>query len=62
MKLLTTDLQAGVIFGGVTIFAIIMWFVTPEDKWLRPETVHQALRAGDQSPGEVDTDAKVASS
>ncbi|KIO16971.1 hypothetical protein M407DRAFT_33378 [Tulasnella calospora MUT 4182] len=33
---------AGVILGAVTIFAIIMYLVTPEDKWLTPETVRQA--------------------
>ncbi|KAG9046874.1 hypothetical protein FS837_003489 [Tulasnella sp. UAMH 9824] len=49
---------AGVILGAVTIFAIIMYFVTPEDKWLRPETVRQALAAGDLTSSESASIAK----
>ncbi|KAG8931582.1 hypothetical protein FRC00_000727, partial [Tulasnella sp. 408] len=49
---------ACVILGAVTIFAIIMYFVTPEDKWLRPETVRQALAAGDLTPTESTSIAK----
>ncbi|KAF8579033.1 amino acid transporter [Ramaria rubella] len=30
---------ACVIFGAVTIFAVISWWVTPEDKWLRQEQI-----------------------
>lgn len=42
------DLQASVIFGSVTIFGIIMYFVTPEEKWLRTDAMRQALRAADE--------------
>ncbi|KIO21277.1 hypothetical protein M407DRAFT_29106 [Tulasnella calospora MUT 4182] len=49
---------ASVILGAVTIFAIIMYFVTPEDKWLRPETVRQALAAGDLTSSESASIAK----
>lgn len=41
--------QACVIFGAVTIFALIMYFVTTPDTWLRPETVTRAL-AGSDNP------------
>ncbi|KAG8972303.1 hypothetical protein FRC05_010145 [Tulasnella sp. 425] len=49
---------AGVILGAVTIFAVIMYLVTPEDKWLRPETVRQALAAGDLTSSESASIAK----
>jgi len=39
---------ACVIFGSVTIFAILSWYFTPEDKWLRREQVLQALRTVDE--------------
>ncbi|KAG8927179.1 hypothetical protein FRC01_007889 [Tulasnella sp. 417] len=52
---------AGVILGAVTIFAIIMYFVTPEDKWLKPEMVRQALAAGDFTFSESASIAKPAS-
>jgi translation initiation factor 5B len=34
-----------VIFGAVTIFGIVSWYFTPEDKWLRRELGLQALRS-----------------
>ncbi|KIY53882.1 gamma-aminobutyric acid transporter [Fistulina hepatica ATCC 64428] len=37
-----------VIFGGVTIFGVMSWYFTPEDKWLRREHVLQALEAADE--------------
>ncbi|KAJ7867058.1 gamma-aminobutyric acid transporter [Mycena leptocephala] len=36
---------APVIFGAVTIFGIVSWYFTPEDKWLRRELGLQALRS-----------------
>jgi hypothetical protein len=41
-------LQACVIFGAVTIFGIMSWYFTPEEKWLSKEQVLQALDAADQ--------------
>lgn len=35
------------IFGAVTIFAIISWYFTPEDKWLRREMLVQAMKSSD---------------
>ncbi|KAG8891962.1 hypothetical protein FRB99_003215 [Tulasnella sp. 403] len=46
------------IFGAVTIFAVIMYFVTPEEKWLRPEAVRQAQEAADHDSGEDDSMVK----
>ncbi|KDQ14211.1 hypothetical protein BOTBODRAFT_188092 [Botryobasidium botryosum FD-172 SS1] len=34
---------AGVIFGAVTIFAVITWYFTPEEKWLRKTHVSEML-------------------
>ncbi|KAG6896856.1 hypothetical protein C0992_005603 [Termitomyces sp. T32_za158] len=34
---------ACVIFGAVTIFGIISWWITPEEKWLRHELVMKAF-------------------
>ncbi|KZT20635.1 hypothetical protein NEOLEDRAFT_1151208 [Neolentinus lepideus HHB14362 ss-1] len=39
---------ACVIFGSVTIFAVLSWYFTPEDKWLRREQVLQVLRTVDE--------------
>ncbi|KAJ7716320.1 amino acid transporter [Mycena olivaceomarginata] len=41
---------APVIFGAVTIFGLISWYFTPEDKWLRRELV---LQAGGAAHGEA---------
>ncbi|KAK0191521.1 hypothetical protein F5146DRAFT_1224243 [Armillaria mellea] len=38
---------ACVIFGAVTIFGVLSWYFTPEDKWLRREHVLQSLKAAD---------------
>jgi len=38
---------APAIFGSVTIFGILCWYFTPEDKWLRKSQVIQALEAAD---------------
>ncbi|KAK0467779.1 uncharacterized protein EV420DRAFT_1616612 [Desarmillaria tabescens] len=38
---------ACVIFGSVTIFGVLSWYFTPEDKWLRREHVLQSLKAAD---------------
>ncbi|KAG6878350.1 hypothetical protein C0993_008108 [Termitomyces sp. T159_Od127] len=35
--------QACVIFGAVTLFGIISWWITPEEKWLRRELVLKAF-------------------
>ncbi|PPQ68365.1 hypothetical protein CVT26_005928 [Gymnopilus dilepis] len=39
---------ACVIFGSVTLFGILTWYFTPEEKWLRREHVIQAIQAADQ--------------
>jgi len=39
---------ACVIFGSVTIFGILSWYFTPEEKWLSRQQVMQALHAADQ--------------
>ncbi|KAE9399098.1 hypothetical protein BT96DRAFT_994218 [Gymnopus androsaceus JB14] len=39
---------ACVIFGSVTIFGILTWYFTPEDKWLRREQVLQALHSANE--------------
>ncbi|KAJ7852785.1 amino acid permease-domain-containing protein [Mycena olivaceomarginata] len=44
---------APVIFGAVTIFGVISWYFTPEDKWLRRELVLQAVGAAHASNGEL---------
>jgi len=49
---------ACVIFGSVTIFAVIMYFTTPAEKWLRPEAVRQALETIEQAPSEEASIAK----
>lgn len=38
---------ACVIFGAVTIFGILSWYFTPEEKWLRREHVLKALQTAD---------------
>lgn len=38
---------ACVIFGAVTIFGVLSWYFTPEDKWLRREHVLQSMKAAD---------------
>ncbi|KAG8935867.1 hypothetical protein FRC02_005866 [Tulasnella sp. 418] len=38
---------AGVIFGAVTIFAVITWWFTPPERWLRTELVNAARQGAD---------------
>jgi len=40
---------APVIFGAVTIFAILTWYFTPEDQWLPRDRIVQALDTADDS-------------
>jgi len=46
---------APVIWGAVTIFAVLSWYFTPADKWLRQEQIEQALRAAEGHPDTADT-------
>jgi len=39
---------ACVIFGAITLFGVLTWYFTPEEKWLRREHVIQAIQAADQ--------------
>lgn len=34
LDVLTLDLDSPVIFGAITIFGIVTWWLTPEEKWL----------------------------
>jgi len=38
---------ACVIFGSVTIFAILSWYFVPAHKWLRQEQIERAMRTAD---------------
>ncbi|KAI0314315.1 hypothetical protein OF83DRAFT_1064042, partial [Amylostereum chailletii] len=38
---------ACVIFGSITVFALLSWWFTPAEKWLRQEQVEQAGRTAD---------------
>jgi translation initiation factor 5B len=40
---------ACVIFGAVTTFAILTWYFTPADKWLRQEQIERAMRTAEGS-------------
>jgi hypothetical protein len=44
---------ASVIFGAVTIFAILTWYFTPANQWLRQEQIEKALRTAEGSPADV---------
>ncbi|KAI9507215.1 amino acid transporter [Russula earlei] len=46
---------ACVIFGSVTIFAILSWYFIPAEKWLRQEQIEQAMRIteGNTDPRET---------
>jgi hypothetical protein len=35
-------LKACVIFGAISIFAVMSWVIIPEDKWLRQSFILQA--------------------
>jgi hypothetical protein len=37
--------KACLIFGSITIFAVISWFVIPEEKWLRKQFLINAKAA-----------------
>jgi translation initiation factor 5B len=39
--------QACVIFGSVTIFGIVSWYFTPEEKWLPRELLLRGLENTD---------------
>jgi translation initiation factor 5B len=41
---------ACVIFGAVTVFAILTWYFTPADQWLRQEQIERAMHTADRSP------------
>lgn len=45
---------ACVIFGAVTVFAILSWYFTPAEKWLRQEQINAALREADGFPSASD--------
>ncbi|KAF9518418.1 hypothetical protein BS47DRAFT_1371047 [Hydnum rufescens UP504] len=54
---------AGVIFGAVTLIAIVTWYVTPEDRWLRREHIKAMLEyaerpAESQPVGDLSHNAK----
>ncbi|KAI0269393.1 amino acid transporter [Gloeopeniophorella convolvens] len=44
---------APVIFGAVTIFALLTWYFTPADKWLRQEQIVQAMHTADGHPDPI---------
>jgi translation initiation factor 5B len=44
--------QASVIFGAVTIFAVLSWYFTPPEKWLRKEQVLQTMETANE-PEEI---------
>ncbi|KAI9448435.1 amino acid transporter [Lactarius indigo] len=48
---------ASVIFGSVTIFAILTWYFTPPNKWLRQEQIEQAMRTAEGHPDAAGTSA-----
>ncbi|KAI0301930.1 gamma-aminobutyric acid transporter [Multifurca ochricompacta] len=48
---------APVIFGSVTIFAILTWYFTPPHKWLRQEQIEQAMRTAEGHPDPVGNSA-----
>ena len=52
---------ASVILGAVTIFAVLTWYFTPADKWLRQEQIENAMRAAEGHPDPLDTTGTSAS-
>jgi hypothetical protein len=44
---------ACVVFGAVTIFAILSWYFTPTDQWLRQEQIERAMRTAEGSPDDA---------
>jgi hypothetical protein len=47
---------ACVIFGSVTIFAILSWYSMSPDKWLRQEQIERALHTAEGHPDPLSTD------
>ncbi len=46
---------ASVIFGVITILALLCWYFTPANKWLRQEQIEQAMRTAEGHPDPVGT-------
>jgi hypothetical protein len=49
----TTFNFACVIFGSVTIFAILSWYFMAPDKWLRQEQIERALHTAEGHPDPI---------
>ena len=49
--LLTEDSDAPILMAGVTIFALLSWWFTPEDAWLSNKHISHFLQP-DTSEGE----------
>ncbi|KAH7921705.1 amino acid transporter [Leucogyrophana mollusca] len=45
---------ACVIFGAISLFAVVSWFVMPEEKWLKREQVLKALETADHPEERID--------
>jgi len=41
---------ACVIFGAVTIFAVLSWYFVPAHQWLRQEQIERAMRIVEGQP------------
>ncbi|ETW84621.1 amino acid transporter [Heterobasidion irregulare TC 32-1] len=46
---------ACVIFGTVTVFAVLSWYFTPAEKWLRQEQILQALHSAETPTADAHT-------
>ena len=46
---LTRLTKACVIFGAITVFAVLTWYFTPEEQWLPHNRIIQALEMTDDS-------------
>jgi len=53
----TTFNFACVIFGSVTIFAILSWYFIPPNKWLRQAQIEGAMCTAEGHPDAVETTA-----
>lgn len=42
--------KTGVVVGSVTTFAVISWWVVPEDKWLRSGLVCRMKETANEAP------------
>ena len=40
-------MEAIVIFAAISIFALLSWYFTPKDKWLRRDLILKALEMTD---------------